>query len=304
MSDGDHDARGRPARQPDRPHSSAEYDGSQDHAVPWVAATTRSPAASSRPRGRRGSSRTAWRSSRASAARARRRPTSSATRTASTPCTAACRASPPACTPRTATLLLIGVSGDGDTASIGLGQFCHLVRRNVPVVYIVENNGVYGLTKGQFSRHRRRRQHDEGRQGQPADADRPVRARASSWAAASWRARSAATRSSCGRCSRPRSRTAAPRCSTSISPCVTFAGPRGHRPSAYACGEGARRPAARHRLRALLRGHHGGLRARHHPRGARCRTARTCILKKLAEDYDPTDDHKAPRARCAKRART
>ena len=48
-------------------------------------------------------------------------------------------------------LLLLGVSGDGDTASIGLGQFCHLVRRNVPVVYIVENNGVYGLTKGQFS---------------------------------------------------------------------------------------------------------------------------------------------------------
>jgi 2-oxoglutarate ferredoxin oxidoreductase subunit beta len=48
-------------------------------------------------------------------------------------------------------LLLIGVSGDGDTASIGLGQFCHLIRRNVPVVYIIENNGVYGLTKGQFS---------------------------------------------------------------------------------------------------------------------------------------------------------
>ena len=48
-------------------------------------------------------------------------------------------------------LLLLGVSGDGDTASIGLGQFCHLIRRNVPVVYIVENNGVYGLTKGQFS---------------------------------------------------------------------------------------------------------------------------------------------------------
>ncbi len=48
-------------------------------------------------------------------------------------------------------LLLIGVSGDGDTASIGIGQFVHLVRRNVPVVYIIENNGVYGLTKGQFS---------------------------------------------------------------------------------------------------------------------------------------------------------
>lgn len=48
-------------------------------------------------------------------------------------------------------LTLIGVSGDGDTASIGTGQFKHAVRRNVPMVYIVENNGVYGLTKGQFS---------------------------------------------------------------------------------------------------------------------------------------------------------
>lgn len=46
---------------------------------------------------------------------------------------------------------VIGISGDGDTASIGLGQFKHLVRRNLPIVYIVENNGVYGLTKGQFS---------------------------------------------------------------------------------------------------------------------------------------------------------
>jgi 2-oxoglutarate ferredoxin oxidoreductase subunit beta len=49
------------------------------------------------------------------------------------------------------TLHMIGISGDGDTASIGLGQFCHLVRRNIPIIYIVENNGVYGLTKGQFS---------------------------------------------------------------------------------------------------------------------------------------------------------
>jgi 2-oxoglutarate/2-oxoacid ferredoxin oxidoreductase subunit beta len=49
------------------------------------------------------------------------------------------------------TLLSIGVSGDGDTASIGAGQFMHLLRRNIPMVYIVENNGVYGLTKGQFS---------------------------------------------------------------------------------------------------------------------------------------------------------
>ncbi len=49
------------------------------------------------------------------------------------------------------TLKAIGVSGDGDTASIGMGQFKHVMRRNVNFVYIIENNGVYGLTKGQFS---------------------------------------------------------------------------------------------------------------------------------------------------------
>jgi 2-oxoglutarate ferredoxin oxidoreductase subunit beta len=49
------------------------------------------------------------------------------------------------------TLKALAVSGDGDTANIGLGQFIHMVRRNVPMMYIVENNGVYGLTKGQFS---------------------------------------------------------------------------------------------------------------------------------------------------------
>jgi len=48
-------------------------------------------------------------------------------------------------------LLAIGVSGDGDTASIGIGQFVHLMRRNLPLIYIIEDNGVYGLTKGQFS---------------------------------------------------------------------------------------------------------------------------------------------------------
>jgi len=48
-------------------------------------------------------------------------------------------------------LMALGVSGDGDTASIGLGQFMHLMRRNLPLIYIIEDNGVYGLTKGQFS---------------------------------------------------------------------------------------------------------------------------------------------------------
>jgi 2-oxoglutarate ferredoxin oxidoreductase subunit beta len=48
-------------------------------------------------------------------------------------------------------LLCVGISGDGDTANIGMGQFKHICRRNLPIVYIIENNGCYGLTKGQFS---------------------------------------------------------------------------------------------------------------------------------------------------------
>jgi 2-oxoglutarate ferredoxin oxidoreductase subunit beta len=48
-------------------------------------------------------------------------------------------------------LTYIGISGDGDSLSIGLGQLCHAIRRNVSMLYVIENNGVYGLTKGQFS---------------------------------------------------------------------------------------------------------------------------------------------------------
>src|SRR5467141_1916903 len=48
-------------------------------------------------------------------------------------------------------LTYIGISGDGDSLSIGLGQLCHAMRRNLRMLYIIENNGVYGLTKGQFS---------------------------------------------------------------------------------------------------------------------------------------------------------
>jgi 2-oxoglutarate ferredoxin oxidoreductase subunit beta len=49
------------------------------------------------------------------------------------------------------TLMALGVTGDGDTASIGIGQFVHLMRRNLPIIYVIEDNGCYGLTKGQFS---------------------------------------------------------------------------------------------------------------------------------------------------------
>lgn len=48
-------------------------------------------------------------------------------------------------------VIAIGVSGDGDTGAIGIGQFVHLMRRNLPIIYIIEDNGCYGLTKGQFS---------------------------------------------------------------------------------------------------------------------------------------------------------
>src|SRR6202050_3746209 len=48
-------------------------------------------------------------------------------------------------------LMALGVTGDGDTVSIGAGQFIHLMRRNLPIIYVIEDNGCYGLTKGQFS---------------------------------------------------------------------------------------------------------------------------------------------------------
>jgi 2-oxoglutarate/2-oxoacid ferredoxin oxidoreductase subunit beta len=48
-------------------------------------------------------------------------------------------------------MIAIGISGDGDTGAIGIGQFVHLMRRNLPLLYVIEDNGCYGLTKGQFS---------------------------------------------------------------------------------------------------------------------------------------------------------
>ena len=79
-------------------------------------------------------------------------------------------------------LIYLGVSGDGDSASIGLGQFAHAMRRGVNMVYIVENNGVYGLTKGQFSATADRGSKSEERRGQR-------RRRRSIWSA--WRCGSA-----------------------------------------------------------------------------------------------------------------
>ena len=72
-------------------------------------------------------------------------------------------------------LLGIGVTGDGDTASIGIGQFIHMLRRNLPLIYIIENNGVYGLTKGQFSATADLGVEAEDRRHQRPAADRLLR---------------------------------------------------------------------------------------------------------------------------------
>ena len=74
-------------------------------------------------------------------------------------------------------LIYLGISGDGDTASIGLGQFAHAMRRGVNMVYIVENNGVYGLTKGQFSATADRGSKSKKGVGGRRRADRSLRAR-------------------------------------------------------------------------------------------------------------------------------
>ena len=93
-------------------------------------------------------------------------------------------------------LIYLGVSGDGDSASIGLGQFAHCLRRGVNMVYIVENNGVYGLTKGQFSATADKGSKSKKGVGNQRCADRPRVAWRSCSARPSWRAASPATRSS------------------------------------------------------------------------------------------------------------
>ncbi len=93
-------------------------------------------------------------------------------------------------------LIYLGVSGDGDRASIGFGQFAHAIRRGVNMTYIVENNGVYGLTKGQFSATADRGSKSKKRRQQHRQRHRPRRRSRCSSARPSWRAASPATRPS------------------------------------------------------------------------------------------------------------
>ena len=70
-------------------------------------------------------------------------------------------------------LTYIGISGDGDSLSIGLGQLSHAIRRNLNMLYVIENNGVYGLTKGQFSASADVGLEEQEGRGQPDGAHRP-----------------------------------------------------------------------------------------------------------------------------------
>ena len=106
-------------------------------------------------------------------------------------------------------LIYIGISGDGDSLSIGLGQLCHAIRRNVDMLYVLENNGVYGLTKGQFSASA-----DVGSKSKRGEAN-VQRSSASALARPSSPAGSRATRVNSSRCSRPACVTKASRSSTS-----------------------------------------------------------------------------------------
>ena len=188
-------------------------------------------------------------------------------------------------------LIYIGVSGDGDSLSIGLGQLCHAIRRNVNMLYVLENNGVYGLTKGQFSasadlgshqqegrgqhdgRHRRRaagadaRRHLRraqllGRQGAAgADPSRPA-----------WRTRASPSSTSSRRASpstitRARPRATPTRASTRSRSC---------RPTS--CRRPTRSPPTTSRARVKSVMLHDGSWVK---------------LRKVAEDYDPSDRDRA-----------
>ena len=193
----------------------------------------------------------------ASAAHRRPPPISSASRTASTPFTDERRQSRPERCSRITLFTAWSSRGDGDTASIGLGQFMHMLRRNVPLMYIIENNGVYGLTKGQFSATADIGLEAEDRRDQPVDADRLLprgnRIGRDTCCAVVLRRQAAAV----GDPESVRSRTKDCRSIDVISPCTTFNDHEGSTKS-YAIHEGSRGAAAYEvDFVAVLRGHCG-----------------------------------------------
>ncbi len=172
-------------------------------------------------------------------------------------------------------LMAIGVSGDGDTGAIGIGQFVHLMRRNVPMVYIIEDNGCYGLTKGQFSPTA-----DVGstlkngvvNELPPIDTCMLAIELGASFVARSFSGDKKQLLSIL-KASLGHRGTAM---IDVISPCVTFNDHEGSTKS-YAYAKEHDEAARRGQLRAVLRGHLGRLRSRHDHAKWRCTTGRSCF---------------------------
>ena len=171
-------------------------------------------------------------------------------------------------------LIAIGVSGDGDTGAIGIGQFVHLMRRNVPIIYIIEDNGCYGLTKGQFSPTA-----DVGstlKNGVVNDLPPIDTCALAIELGASFVARSFSGDKkqllSILKAALSHRGTAHDRRHLAVR---DLQRPRGL-DQELRLREGARRAARRGQLRAVLRGHHRRVRAGHDDGSARCTTGRSC----------------------------
>ena len=171
-------------------------------------------------------------------------------------------------------LLAIGVSGDGDTGAIGIGQFVHLMRRNVPMIYIVENNGCYGLTKGQLSPTA-----DLGstlKNGVVNDLPAIDLCALAIELGASFVARSfSGDKKQMASLLKAAIAHRGTAMLDIISPVRDLQRPRGFHQELLV-REGPRRAARGDELRALLRGHRGRLRAGRPCRRWRCTTARSC----------------------------
>ena len=201
-------------------------------------------------------------------------------------------------------LMYLGVSGDGDSASIGLGQFAHVMRRGVNMTYILENNGVYGLTKGQFSATA-----DKGSKAKKGATNKDSAIDTVSLAllmGATFVARSfSATSTSSSRWSRPPSPTRAPPSSTSSAPAspsiTTPAPPRATttsasttKPSTASTSGPPAKPSARLRRRRSHRSPRR--RRRRHPQAPQAH--RRLRRHRQGRRHDPLARERRRRAKC------
>ena len=187
--------------------------------------------------------------------------------------------------------MYIGISGDGDSLSIGLGHLCHAIRRNVNMLYVLENNGVYGLTKGQFSASA-----DLGSLSKKGEAN-TMEAIDGCLLALTLGATFVARSFSGDKAQLvPMLKAGLAHKGFAfidvISPCVTFNDHENSTKSyAYtgARGRSRCRPTSSRRRRR----HDRGVRSGHRSATSCCTTAAGCACARCAEDYDPTDRDRA-----------